>query len=96
LAKNQCLPTFATKTKTVFYLLQVCTKLYEKKEFQPLDPTQELIFPPELMVCSGLFGFMMLAREGTHPPACPQLCLCFYLLLWVTLYYVALQSIHSF
>nr|AAI38877.1 Aldehyde oxidase 3 [Mus musculus] len=27
----------------------VCTKLYEKKEFQPLDPTQELIFPPELM-----------------------------------------------
>ncbi|XP_040609521.1 aldehyde oxidase 3 isoform X5 [Mesocricetus auratus] len=27
----------------------VDTKLYEKKEFQPLDPTQELIFPPELM-----------------------------------------------
>uniref|UniRef100_A0A0G2K1Z5 Aldehyde oxidase 3 n=1 Tax=Rattus norvegicus TaxID=10116 RepID=A0A0G2K1Z5_RAT len=27
----------------------VCTKLYEKEEFQPLDPTQELIFPPELM-----------------------------------------------
>ncbi|XP_029335509.1 aldehyde oxidase 3 isoform X2 [Mus caroli] len=27
----------------------VCTKLYEKNEFQPLDPTQELIFPPELM-----------------------------------------------
>ncbi|XP_075385065.1 aldehyde oxidase 3-like [Tenrec ecaudatus] len=27
----------------------VCTKLYEKEEFQPLDPTQEFIFPPELM-----------------------------------------------
>ncbi|XP_051009811.1 aldehyde oxidase 3 [Acomys russatus] len=27
----------------------LCTKLYEKEEFQPLDPTQELIFPPELM-----------------------------------------------
>ncbi|XP_069851873.1 aldehyde oxidase 3-like isoform X1 [Dipodomys merriami] len=27
----------------------VCAKLYEKEEFQPLDPTQELIFPPELM-----------------------------------------------
>ncbi|NP_001295389.1 aldehyde oxidase 3 [Oryctolagus cuniculus] len=27
----------------------VCTKLYDKEEFQPLDPTQELIFPPELM-----------------------------------------------
>ncbi|XP_076406611.1 aldehyde oxidase 3-like isoform X4 [Peromyscus maniculatus bairdii] len=27
----------------------IYTKLYEKEEFQPLDPTQELIFPPELM-----------------------------------------------
>ncbi|XP_049743720.1 aldehyde oxidase 3-like isoform X3 [Elephas maximus indicus] len=27
----------------------VCTKLYEKEEFQPFDPTQEFIFPPELM-----------------------------------------------
>ncbi|XP_044524995.1 aldehyde oxidase 3-like [Gracilinanus agilis] len=27
----------------------VCTKLYKEEEFLPLDPTQELIFPPELM-----------------------------------------------
>ncbi|XP_072471821.1 aldehyde oxidase 3-like [Notamacropus eugenii] len=27
----------------------VCTKLYQEEEFLPLDPTQELIFPPELM-----------------------------------------------
>ncbi|XP_021573473.1 aldehyde oxidase 2 [Carlito syrichta] len=26
-----------------------CTKLFAKEEFQPLDPTQELIFPPELL-----------------------------------------------
>ncbi|XP_006862101.1 PREDICTED: aldehyde oxidase-like [Chrysochloris asiatica] len=32
-----------------FFSLKVCTKLYEKEEFQPLDPTQEFIFPPELM-----------------------------------------------
>uniref|UniRef100_A0A8I6A9L1 aldehyde oxidase n=1 Tax=Rattus norvegicus TaxID=10116 RepID=A0A8I6A9L1_RAT len=73
----------------------VCTKLYEKEEFQPLDPTQELIFPPELMVCSpsGSFGFTMLLREGTRPLAHPQLCL--YLFPWVTLY-VTLRSIRSF
>uniref|UniRef100_A0A8C2MAH1 aldehyde oxidase n=1 Tax=Cricetulus griseus TaxID=10029 RepID=A0A8C2MAH1_CRIGR len=46
----------------------VDTKLYEKEEFQPLDPTQELIFPPELMV---------------FPSGCPHLGLCPYLLLWV-------------
>uniref|UniRef100_A0A4X2L7J8 FAD-binding PCMH-type domain-containing protein n=1 Tax=Vombatus ursinus TaxID=29139 RepID=A0A4X2L7J8_VOMUR len=27
----------------------VCTKLYQEEEFLPLDPTQEFIFPPELM-----------------------------------------------
>ncbi|XP_057602270.1 aldehyde oxidase 2 isoform X2 [Hippopotamus amphibius kiboko] len=27
----------------------MCTDLFEKEEFQPLDPTQELIFPPELL-----------------------------------------------
>ncbi|EDL00071.1 aldehyde oxidase 3-like 1 [Mus musculus] len=27
----------------------ICTKLFVKDEFQPLDPTQELIFPPELL-----------------------------------------------
>nr|XP_025960944.1 aldehyde oxidase isoform X4 [Dromaius novaehollandiae] len=28
---------------------KVCTGLFSTDEFQPLDPTQELIFPPELM-----------------------------------------------
>ncbi|EDL99005.1 rCG22451 [Rattus norvegicus] len=27
----------------------ICTELFVKDEFQPLDPTQELIFPPELL-----------------------------------------------
>ncbi|XP_068824571.1 aldehyde oxidase 2 [Capricornis sumatraensis] len=27
----------------------ICTELFVKEEFQPLDPTQELIFPPELL-----------------------------------------------
>ncbi|KAH0511696.1 Aldehyde oxidase 4 [Microtus ochrogaster] len=27
----------------------ICTKLYDKDEFQPLDPSQEPIFPPELI-----------------------------------------------
>ncbi|XP_014640207.1 PREDICTED: aldehyde oxidase 4 isoform X4 [Ceratotherium simum simum] len=28
---------------------QICTKLYNEEEFQPLDPSQEPIFPPELI-----------------------------------------------
>uniref|UniRef100_A0A9L0K4B8 aldehyde oxidase n=1 Tax=Equus asinus TaxID=9793 RepID=A0A9L0K4B8_EQUAS len=28
---------------------KICTELFAKDEFQPLDPTQELIFPPELL-----------------------------------------------
>ncbi|XP_054834578.1 aldehyde oxidase-like isoform X2 [Eublepharis macularius] len=28
---------------------KICTELFSAEEFQPLDPTQELIFPPELM-----------------------------------------------
>uniref|UniRef100_A0A8D0W0U2 xanthine dehydrogenase n=1 Tax=Sus scrofa TaxID=9823 RepID=A0A8D0W0U2_PIG len=28
---------------------KICTKLYNEDEFQPLDPTQESIFPPELI-----------------------------------------------
>uniref|UniRef100_A0A8D0W2S8 aldehyde oxidase n=1 Tax=Sus scrofa TaxID=9823 RepID=A0A8D0W2S8_PIG len=27
----------------------ICTELFANEEFQPLDPTQELIFPPELL-----------------------------------------------
>uniref|UniRef100_A0A8C8BP15 Aldehyde oxidase 1 n=1 Tax=Otus sunia TaxID=257818 RepID=A0A8C8BP15_9STRI len=34
----------------VFFLFKVSTRLFSTDEFQPLDPTQELIFPPELMV----------------------------------------------
>uniref|UniRef100_A0A672VBK7 Aldehyde oxidase 1 n=1 Tax=Strigops habroptila TaxID=2489341 RepID=A0A672VBK7_STRHB len=33
----------------VFFLFKVSTSLFSIDEFQPLDPTQELIFPPELM-----------------------------------------------
>uniref|UniRef100_A0A8C4VEK6 Aldehyde oxidase 1 n=1 Tax=Falco tinnunculus TaxID=100819 RepID=A0A8C4VEK6_FALTI len=33
----------------VFFPLKVSTRLFSTDEFQPLDPTQELIFPPELM-----------------------------------------------
>uniref|UniRef100_A0A673N626 Xanthine dehydrogenase/oxidase n=1 Tax=Sinocyclocheilus rhinocerous TaxID=307959 RepID=A0A673N626_9TELE len=31
--------------------VNVTQKLYDQSEFMPLDPTQEIIFPPELMVC---------------------------------------------
>ncbi|CAO2615966.1 Aldehyde oxidase 2 [Lemmus lemmus] len=33
----------------VFRGVQMCTKLYNEDEFQPLDPSQEPIFPPELI-----------------------------------------------
>ncbi|XP_075385060.1 aldehyde oxidase 2-like [Tenrec ecaudatus] len=36
----------------------LCTELFVKEEFQPLDPTQELIFPPELL------------RMATNPEKC--------------------------
>lgn len=32
------------------FFLEMCTKLYNEDEFQPLDPSQEPIFPPELIV----------------------------------------------
>uniref|UniRef100_A0A8C8UM04 2Fe-2S ferredoxin-type domain-containing protein n=1 Tax=Peromyscus maniculatus bairdii TaxID=230844 RepID=A0A8C8UM04_PERMB len=54
-------------------------KLYEKEEFQPLDPTQELIFPPELTVCSPP-ALLDGARErmnspiiSSSPPASPPI-----------------------
>lgn len=37
------LPEFEEGNKT-------STKLFSEEEFLPLDPTQELIFPPELMI----------------------------------------------
>uniref|UniRef100_A0A673LHN0 xanthine dehydrogenase n=1 Tax=Sinocyclocheilus rhinocerous TaxID=307959 RepID=A0A673LHN0_9TELE len=39
----------AKKSKTDNTTLQA-QKLYDQSEFMPLDPTQEIIFPPELMV----------------------------------------------
>uniref|UniRef100_A0A8B9T7U0 Aldehyde oxidase 1 n=1 Tax=Anas platyrhynchos TaxID=8839 RepID=A0A8B9T7U0_ANAPL len=33
----------------VSFLFKISTRLFSPDEFQPLDPTQELIFPPELM-----------------------------------------------
>ncbi|XP_042522937.1 aldehyde oxidase 2 [Dipodomys spectabilis] len=39
--ENEC-PSLDSKS-------DMCTELFAKEEFQPLDPTQELIFPPELL-----------------------------------------------
>lgn len=38
------------------FLFKVSTRLFSTDEFQPLDPTQELIFPPELMVNFAAYG----------------------------------------
>lgn len=42
----------------------VCTKLYEEEEFQQLDPTQELIFPPELMRMAEIHQKKILTFHG--------------------------------
>lgn len=34
----------------LFCFVEICTKLYNEDEFQPFDPSQEPIFPPELIV----------------------------------------------
>ncbi|XP_048200158.1 aldehyde oxidase 2 [Perognathus longimembris pacificus] len=39
--ENNC-PSLSSKN-------DICTELFAEEEFQPLDPTQELIFPPELL-----------------------------------------------
>ena len=44
--------------------IKICTELFVKEEFQPLDPTQELIFPPELLV-RGVGCFMCLLKCHT-------------------------------
>lgn len=36
-------------------VLQEKPQLFNNEEFLPLDPTQELIFPPELIVCHEIF-----------------------------------------
>uniref|UniRef100_A0A8D2KXX4 Aldehyde oxidase n=1 Tax=Varanus komodoensis TaxID=61221 RepID=A0A8D2KXX4_VARKO len=39
---------------SVYCFLKICTRLFSAEEFQPLDPTQELIFPPELITVQTL------------------------------------------
>lgn len=41
----------------VLCFVEMCTKLYNEDEFQPLDPSQEPIFPPELIV--SCFAFVV-------------------------------------
>lgn len=36
--------------KQLNFLVQEVTSLFDASEFAPYDPTQEVIFPPELMV----------------------------------------------
>lgn len=36
--------------KQLKFLVQEVTSLFDASEFAPYDPTQEVIFPPELMV----------------------------------------------
>ncbi|XP_068924923.1 aldehyde oxidase 2-like [Petaurus breviceps papuanus] len=44
-----CLDQEENQTSSCHQKNDICTQLYTKEEFQPLDPTQELIFPPELL-----------------------------------------------
>ncbi|XP_072473321.1 aldehyde oxidase 2-like isoform X1 [Notamacropus eugenii] len=44
-----CLNQEENQTSSTHQKNDICTQLYTKEEFQPLDPTQELIFPPELL-----------------------------------------------
>lgn len=51
------------------FSFKTSSKLFSEEEFLPLDPTQELIFPPELMVSEGSAGvvleeFMVKWQEG--------------------------------
>ena len=59
--------------KYLLYVLKGPYALFDPTEFQPLDPTQEPIFPPELMVTSKfssqLFQFS-LCRSQQHLHLC--------------------------
>nr|XP_023477758.1 aldehyde oxidase-like isoform X5 [Equus caballus] len=44
-----CLDQGENATSSLGGESDICTELFAKDEFQPLDPTQELIFPPELL-----------------------------------------------
>ena len=66
---------FNQKTTTLIFFLKVCTKLCKKEDLQPLDSTQELIFPPELTVCSFLliyFSFYVNSKGMNSPSPHPQ------------------------
>ena len=55
----------------------MCTKLYSE-ELQPLDPTQEPVFPPKLMLCSFFlisFSFYVNYKGINSPSAHPQVIL---------------------
>ncbi|NP_001041597.1 aldehyde oxidase 2 [Canis lupus familiaris] len=44
-----CLDPGGNDSSSVGRESDICTELFAEDEFQPLDPTQELIFPPELL-----------------------------------------------
>uniref|UniRef100_A0A7N5JG31 aldehyde oxidase n=2 Tax=Ailuropoda melanoleuca TaxID=9646 RepID=A0A7N5JG31_AILME len=44
-----CLDPRGNDSSSLLRESDICTELFAEDEFQPLDPTQELIFPPELL-----------------------------------------------
>ncbi|XP_008580345.1 PREDICTED: aldehyde oxidase [Galeopterus variegatus] len=46
---NCCLDQGENDSSSLGRRSDICTELFAKEDFQPLDPTQELIFPPELL-----------------------------------------------
>lgn len=59
-----------------FLFSKTSPELFSEKEFQPLDPTQELIFPPELMVRKALAHLeelMVRCQEGPFQNLTEQL-----------------------
>ena len=48
--RDSCTSLSISEVPFVFCFVEMCTKLYNEDEFQPFDPTQEPIFPPELIV----------------------------------------------
>uniref|UniRef100_A0A4W2ITU7 xanthine dehydrogenase n=1 Tax=Bos indicus x Bos taurus TaxID=30522 RepID=A0A4W2ITU7_BOBOX len=47
--RDSCASLSISEVPFVFCFVEMCTKLYNEDEFQPFDPTQEPIFPPELI-----------------------------------------------
>ena len=48
--RDSCASLSISEVPFVFCFVEMCTKLYNEDEFQPFDPTQEPVFPPELIV----------------------------------------------